>query len=145
MKDLKFRAWLKKEKKMVDVLKIDFIYKRIMFSPIEKELNEWSKAGDDYAFTQSANFNEVELMPYMCMNDKNNKEIYVGDVVMIDGHKYVVVDREGIFAKAVDKFRFDFDWEIIRRLIIKDKFNSEIEAIGNIYDNPELLGEKNNE
>lgn len=128
MKELKFRAWLKDNKKMCQVGMLEFTYKGGVCCDSESTS----------ACRKYFDFEEIELMQYTDINDKNGIEIYDGDIVLINGHKYVVVDEEGIFAKAIEKYQVDFDWETIRRAK-KDNFDLGIEVIGNIYENPELL------
>ena len=74
----------------------------------------------------------VELMQYTGLKDKNGEEIYEGDIltVWIQGYKqesyYVVDDMREFFAE----FRHDDSYYQFEK----------VEIIGNIYENPELLG-----
>lgn len=79
----------------------------------------------------------IEVMPhtlgqYIGLKDKNDKEIFEGDIVKdILGQIGQIVYKEKYSAFVVDK------WEVGYALW----FDKGIEVIGNIYDNPELLGE----
>lgn len=72
---------------------------------------------------------------YASLKDKNGKEIYEGDVVSIYGQRFLVdwvnygFDPFVCFNLAGDKTRFN-------------KMLQHTEIIGNIYENPELLGVK---
>lgn len=69
-REIKFRAWLKDDKRMVEVRSIDF----------HEEGNIITVNYNDI-FGFELNENEIELMQYTGLKDKNGKEIYEGDVV----------------------------------------------------------------
>lgn len=86
----------------------------------------------------------VEVLPetvgqYTGLTDKNGKRIFEGDIVSLVKHDsliykvvYVPCRYELVNSKGVNCF-------------VLDIYKSEnIEVIGNIYDNPELLGGENN-
>ena len=87
---------------------------------------------------------EVVLMPFTGMYDKNNKEIYVGDVIQVPndyneygmaaGEKYEVYFAYGGF-RMKPKIRPN-----ARGFYIED--DRVFEVLGNIYENPNLLGGK---
>lgn len=81
------------------------------------------------------------LMQYTGLHDKNGKEIYEGDIVYCQ-------TKFGK-AKAIIKFidgKFVAYWDSILthpqngHCIACYEINKRFEVIGNIYDNPELLG-----
>lgn len=82
--------------------------------------------------------------------DKNGKEIYEGDIIKVTGE--FAIDNYGIvkWSQQEDDYTyhcgFMVDWqeEVKRRSHLSFWANHrEIEIIGNIYENPELLKEAN--
>lgn len=86
---------------------------------------------------------DIELMQYTGIKDKNGKKIYEGDIVLIR------IDKTNILHKTVVKFKHgafiadiigDNDYIYLFHFgFNKDDFG----VIGNIYENPELLEGKN--
>ncbi len=70
---------------------------------------------------------------YIGVDDKNGKEIYEKDIVLIDGEdEYFVVEWDSDTARFVmnsETLTVDFD----------NYWGYQVEVIGNIFDNPELL------
>lgn len=122
----KFRAWDRIKKRMFLVLEID--YENKLFS--------------DETYWNTIPFNDVELMQFTGLKDKNSKEIYEGDIVRYKLGRnifteVVAYDKDsagfGVVDNGVDGIIFSFGelWEDI------DLHN--LEVIGNKYNNPELL------
>ena len=112
MREIRFRAWEKFLKQMIPVDNIDFEQKMIN--------------------TESAwrMFDEIEIMQYTGLKDKNGKEIYEGDILR-DEHtqKIRAVEYNSPSFVLVDSNRYFF-WNC---------HYDEQEVIGNIYENPELM------
>ena len=127
MREIKFRAWHKEEKIIGEVLGIDILYKEIFFS------------NEDVDCYEHTDFKDIELMQYTGLKDKNNKEIYEGDIVKLrTNHGIGVVknyDEWGAFVVEYIKPR-------PLAVLGTNYYKEDIEVIGNIYENPELLGEK---
>ena len=80
-------------------------------------------------------FEDVEFMLYTWQTDKNDKEIYQGDIVNFitsDGRKLL---SEVLFVKGA--FQVSCDYGVLELLYEQDITNVEI--VGSIYENPELL------
>lgn len=127
MREIKFRAWLKYGKEVVDVEEIDFMNKVINYIDNDYENNRQEIIG--------AYFEDIELMEYTGLKDKNNKEIYEGDIVTLHNSKYKVIflNEEARFVLRNDEFEYEIPFT--------NNNNKRMEIIGNIYENPELLGE----
>ena len=72
-----------------------------------------------------------DLMQSTGINDKNNIEIFEGDIVSYfrKGHSVIEWKDGGFIIKRI----LDGEYELIQSRI------AEIEVLGNIYENPELL------
>ena len=140
-REIKFRAWLKDDKTMEFVDIIDWNFESISFSkliPIKESNPEYDEI--------EVRFDEVELMQFSGVKDRNGKEIYEGDIV-----KFAVFDLTFDADENVKKFekRYEKDEVIFTngRFIAGIKYGSneslalmqELEVVGNIYENPELL------
>ena len=125
MREIKFRAWHKEKKIMGEVLGIDILHKEIFFS------------NEDVDCYEHTDFKDIELMQYTGLKDKNNKEIYEGDIFHI-GSKKILYVVEWIDCGLKGRQIKNKSW------IGLDYWKDDIEVIGNIYENPELLEENNN-
>lgn len=135
MKEIKFKAFIKWAKIILEVEIIDFSRKRIYC----KTESEKPNPCDFY------NFDDVILLQFANIKDKNNIDIYEGDILKDSSNRLMVVkwdDRLGT-AKFVfitinkiahiqsGRYLNTHDW------ITSDE--NDIELIGNIYENKELL------
>lgn len=80
---------------------------------------------------------------YTDMVDKNDTKIFEGDIVDFlyrsDGDDYGIVQYD------VDETEFGFVYNLIYDGLGRHYCSRDIEVIGNIYDNPELLKGDNND
>ena len=90
---------------------------------------------------------ENTIGQYTGLHDKNGKEIYEGDIVLLDCYYYEEPAFDGEFKVIYDNINGMWllvDLENKDRGFafgeIRSYYKAEIEVIGNIYDNPELLG-----
>ena len=128
MREIKFRAWVKEKKAIFEVILIDYVTKKVTYL-LERVGHLLS--------IRDAKFNDVELMQYTGIKDKDNKEIYEGDILFESfGERYYKVVFENGSFKA--EFNGDFD-EYSFDLI--DVVAQGCEIVGNIYENSELIKE----
>ncbi|MFR2528735.1 MAG: YopX family protein [Clostridium paraputrificum] len=128
MKEIKFRAWDKELNRMCDVIQLGV--RDIIVNSIEED-----------GISGFLPIDRFEIMQYTGLKDKNGTEIYEGDIV-----KYTSELENGIFEVKYGKCRFYGLWiEANFMGIATDLFylgcSNELEVIGNIYENPELLEE----
>jgi len=102
MREIKFRAWHK------DTLKMAYDV-----TPFQRD-------------------SKTEVMQYTGLHDKNNVEIYEGDLIRTDGFS------DGLSIPVVWR---DFGFQIGEHGICPLYPRKDYEVIGNIYENPELLKE----
>ena len=117
---IKFRAWEKNLKEMIPVEEIDFN------SLMINQTTAWRF------------IDEVELMQFAGLRDKNSVEIYEGDVLW-DAHN----EEHGRI--AFDEGKFIVNWTTHAEDLIECLYGIYVELAGNIYENPELLERDENE
>lgn len=149
----RFRAWNKATKEMYevdDIMSIDFGKSEISVKTLFFER------------TNYYNFNDIVLMQSTGLRDKNDREIFEGDVLKfndswddccyegyvdgeIEGVNYVEIQSEStgfIFCKTKypdsSLFYYANEEHLTFQEILTDS-DFEFEVIGNIYENPELL------
>lgn len=134
MNNLKFRAYIKPIQKIVDVLGVDFKNKiatlDIVTKKVYPDVSFWWKE-------TTVPFSSIEIMQSTGLKDKNGKEIFEGDVVSKEDEYVVIKSFTGLW-KAVSQKDNEKDRELYF-LTLAD-ICDEIEVIGNIYENKELLG-----
>ena len=124
MRETKFRAFIKELNEIREVEYINFLKKMISFP------NKFCKE-----YYLNADFDEIELMQYTGLKDKNKKEIYEGDIVILHNGTYKVIfnTEEARFILRDDEFEMNIPFT--------NNNNERMEIVGNIYENSELLGE----
>jgi len=124
----KFRAWHKELKKMYPVYTIEWIETKYM--------RICSPQGDVFSI------NYVEIMQPTGLQDKNGKDIYEGDIVRLSFGSYI----GSCFYIEKIKCSYFLCWKQANTFIHRDRLLEEfperdLEVIGNIYQQPELLQE----
>ena len=129
MREIKFRAWLKEDKKMENVKTMDFTDKTIRCLKKNEFINAY--------LLRRVSFDDVELMQYTGVKDKNGKEIYEGDIVILNDaeeeNRCIVKYKYGSYILVDGDLREDLS-------NVEAKF---LEVVGNIYENKNLLEENN--
>lgn len=122
----KFRAWDRIKKRMFLVLEIDY----------ENELVS------DETYWNTIPFDDVKLMQFTGLKDKNGREIYEGDII-----RFFDCDGDGYTVPVVwdnDYACFSVDWgsNMLTSFDYLEEFYTDlkdIEVIGNIYENLSLI------
>ena len=137
-REIKFRAWEKTEKKMgvVEVLTDQGCFILGITPGKDTYLNGGKTivvAPTDGRFVP---FQECELMQFTGLKDLNGKEIYEGDIITSKLYPFQDNYCHDIY---FDEAEFRVRWTMFRLSEVFEHPNHNVEVIGNIYENPELL------
>ena len=126
MREIKFRAWDKKEKRMIT-------------NP-----NEGVKIYLNGSISDKKGWANVDLtlMQYTGLHDKRGKEIYEGDIIKTSSENSSKSVLKGTFEVIYFCDGFKMSWEIYDEKMYKNlgEFpNGNTEIIGNKWENPELI------
>lgn len=152
MREIKFRAWDKRDG-------LHKMYWNVSFIPYGEG---WNGGNPDYKFYQIhhgvsntgfflSNMNEIELMQFTGLHDKNGKEVYEGDIVCCPHfpangsmhylYHQIMWDEKYTGWKAANLNNKDNQAILVHgnlQLWVYVKNEPECEVIGNIYENPEM-------
>ena len=151
---IKFKAYIevKNEQKFYNDEEVKLIDKKLL-----NVIEIWWESGEvaDIYTRQStifANYCNIKLLQYTGLKDKNGREIYEGDI--IDIHQ--TVNGCNLFAVVWDGIGFNarywvnntadrkYEYDIMELLDVNvNKYDKDIEVVGNIYENKELLEDGN--
>lgn len=128
MREIKFRAWDDERKVMVHTFDGEIV---ILNHDTELIASSYDINKDYY---------EMKLMQFTGLEDKNGKDIYEGDIVSTDGGS-IIGSIKWIDIKGEDYAGFGIRDDLNKEWYwFSDHYVSEdLEVIGNIYRNPELL------
>lgn len=137
-REIKFRAWDKKDKTMRSVYGIYYEeWRKDKRIRTETEVKLFCSEVNHGLSSFTRPLTEVELMQYTGLKDRHGKEIYEGDIVSGSGLGVVEYDLEHLhcgFVMNRGKFDSQKDWVSMPLGI-----PSNIVVIGNVHENPELL------
>lgn len=136
-REIKFRAWNKKDKVMVDVASINFWPDGVL-SVLEDVDDAEPQLADGY-----------ELMQYTGLKDKNGREIYESDILKVtgeDGESYVATVKwfgdEGYPAFDLAGIPASWSYDANALATIFQSGVETCEVIGNIFEDKQLLERK---
>jgi len=130
MREIKFRAYYKADKRIYEVLYLDFA---------SNELRLWD---EETELDFECSFEDVELMQYTGLKDQNNAEIYESYIVKFDpqspcGDEFynprdgetgeVILDFGSFVVRPIDKKREDLRFSLSEL--------GDWVVVGNIYEN----------
>ena len=123
MREIRFRAWSEDTHEMVQVVRLDIKEGTIHYENGIKSINREQELGFWWK--------PYVLIQYTGLKDKNDVEIYEGDIVRYFKNELAVIvyQNGGVDIRSLS-WR---DCEPIQRRL------GEIEVIGNIYENKDLL------
>lgn len=141
---IKFRAWDREARVIREVLNLSF-NELNEISEITVKIGEAYQIGDDNeeevlaGIPCDCGLGKFELMQFTGLLDKNGKEIYEGDIVIDHDDNtrmnYQIEWMEGCwFMTGIEK-----NDELVTVLLGRSDPSSDVEVIGNIYENPELI------
>ena len=137
----RYRVWVKIGKRMVfsdDILGIDYENKEIVTQQVYFE-NGLPDDRDIYCY----DLEDIEFMQSTGLKDKNGKEIFEGDILACKTDDEVINlnifwdEEHALFMFESKKYN---EQEPLAELVENNTYPFEI--IGNIYENPELLEDK---
>jgi uncharacterized phage protein (TIGR01671 family) len=156
MREIKFRAWDKRKKEMIDLTQSEELYgimARINHYNGKFYTTIWKFQDDKPWPDKRVTYDEddIELMQYTGLKDKNGKEIYEGDIL-----HYYWKSTLSSSQKPVDQiFEVIFDEGSFQQMeIYRENLQyrkdiaiwhdwADLEIIGNIYENPDLINQVN--
>ena len=147
---IEFRAFLKSNKLMYDVLTVDIIEGKALIENKERNLKGYVKYPEDCILMQCAG-----------MQDRTGQKIYEGDILEIDEnitednkkHIFVVSKIKGAFCISSDKvqgisgvFQKSINDNVMSLLELFENYNEDLtideldyaEVVGNIYENSDM-------
>lgn len=142
MRAIKFRAWDDKNKKWL----LGYDYPNLGGFNLIGEcvlFGEWGNVSQTFLFNQDdKTLEDLKIMQFTGDTDKNDKEIYEGDIVNYTRSignwtgQFMTTTHEIIFSEEIFAFVMKDRCGYIK---LRKHWGYEYEVIGNIYESPELL------
>ncbi|WP_234898423.1 YopX family protein [Levilactobacillus tujiorum] len=128
-----FRVWDETQHKMLQVDCIDFIDGNAYW--VEASAADGNvQGGNDGPVGDNS---QLKLEQFTGLKDANGKEIYVGDIVK-SSYKYAQPKISQVIMEDGNSYILGEDLATGNEMLVSDHIN-EIEVIGNVHTNPELL------
>lgn len=138
MRDIRFRAFLRSDQRLPNGITLGYekyprgIYEVMDLNFASEIVTLWSEK-EQTSFEVS--FRKVKIMQYTGLKDKNGREIYKGDIILLPNGNLGEIFWGNFYAG----FEISFNGAFPEELDVRLAGSSEI--IGNIYENKELLDE----
>lgn len=130
MRQIKFRAWDKADKVMMD---------NVYMRRVNMELIDFKRSLEGPRWTVNMECPDIILMQFTGLKDKNGKEIYEGDVVRTISLGNVNPKLNQYSYYEVKESETGGCWEPVGHGLVEGHKRPDWEVIGNIYENPEVL------
>ena len=140
MRTIKFRAWDKVGKQMSEPFALFGEF--TLMGAVHSWQHEFRSGGDSIGY-----LNDLEIMQFTGLLDKNGKEIYEGDILTFLDAETISTENgmdfnESMGRGVVEWCDYEGRWDVTNRdsVDLEDIFGEPgTEIIGNIHENPELL------
>lgn len=141
MREIEFRAYSKSLKRMLSFEHLKEATKGMVDvanAEIQKRGLKFNKLSP-YGLFLPLEDDDLEFMQFTGLTDKNGKKIFEGDIIEFDDKCYLVVQWSGAGYFELRIYDAEDDYKNIYRTPIWNYNLENMEIIGNIWDNHELL------
>lgn len=142
MRAIKFRAWDDGKKEWL----LGYEYPNLGGFSLDGEcvlMGEWTNVCTSFMFeNNNRKRTDLKLMQFTGLKDKNDKEIYEGDILTYKRSvgnwtgQFMTTTHKIVFNEEVFAFVMEYGSQYIK---LRKHWGYEYEVIGNIYESPELL------